>query len=136
MNLVKKFKDQWNKNKHKLEDYFRKTPLREYLTSEHILEKLLQIVIHESNENEIIEGFEGERNCEYIFMINVYRKDQYRYSGYIFTYMYTPPSPFYCSASVSNRYENDNLPTEKDIEMLMDTALNFVKRMKFVRSDK
>lgn len=132
--------DQWDENKHVLENYFRTTRQEEYAENyEQIVEKLFELVLTKSNDKYSDRGFDisrmtiiddGDYQGTQIFIIP---KDTYQPEAT--DYVVTDTHYGSCSGcdllQGINNYE-DSLPSEEQVKEYMTLALHLVQKMKWL----
>ena len=138
--MVKEFCLAWEKNKGKLEEYFRTTPQSEYDSYELLVRRLFDIVINPSIENDYY-GFDtknflviddGDYQGTQIFILHI---DTYQPS--VEDYVYT--NTYYSSCSVcdtllsinENGYSSE-LPDEEQVKDYMRLCLHLLQRCNFM----
>ena len=138
--MIKEFCLAWEKNKGKLEEYFRTTPQSEYDSYELLVRRLFDIVINPSIENDYY-GFDtknflviddGDYQGTQIFILHI---DTYQPS--VEDYVYT--NTYYGSCSVcdtllsinENGYSSE-LPDEEQVKDYMRLCLHLLQRCNFM----
>lgn len=136
--MIKEFCLAWEKNKDKLEEYFRKTRQEEYGNYEDIVKLLFDIVINPSIEcdhyrldtENILVIDDGDYQGTQVFILH---RDQYQPSveDYVYTNTYYG-SCSGCDTLLSiNEYE-DGLPSESQINDYMDLCLHLLQRCHYM----
>lgn len=136
--MVKKFVELWEKNKGKLEEYFRNTEQREYNTYDSIVKKIIELVINDED-NVGFRNYEADRmtiidDGSYqgteIFIIprNTYQPDA---ADYIFTHNYYG-SCSGCDTLQAIHYYKEDKPTEEQVKDYMTLALHLVQNLKYL----
>lgn len=137
--MEKKFIDLWEKNKNKLEDYFRNTEQREYDTYSSIVKKIIELVINDED-NVGFRNYEADRmtvvdDGSYqgteIFIIprNTYQPDA---GDYIFTHNYYGSCSGCDTLQAIHWYRTDKKPTEEQVKDYMTLALHLVQNLKYL----
>ena len=140
--MVKKFIDLWEKNKNKLEDYFRNTEQREYDDYESIVKKIFELVINDEDEyytydtDELTVIDDGHYQGTQIFIIprKTYQPDV---EDYIFTHNYYGSCSGCDTLQAIHWYKTDK-PTEEQVKDYMSLALHLVQQLRYLipRDDK
>lgn len=136
--MIKEFCLAWEKNKDKLEEYFRKTRQEEYGNYEDLVKLLFDIVINPSIEcdhyrldtENILVIDDGDYQGTQVFILH---RDQYQPSveDYVYTNTYYG-SCSGCDTLLSiNEYE-DGLPSESQINDYMDLCLHLLQRCHYM----
>ena len=136
--MIKEFCLAWEKNKDKLEEYFRKTRQEEYGNYEDLVKLLFDIVINPSIEcdhyrldtENILVIDDGEYQGTQVFILH---RDQYQPSveDYVYTNTYYG-SCSGCDTLLSiNEYE-DGLPSESQVNDYMDLCLHLLQRCHYM----
>ena len=136
--MIKEFCLAWEKNKDKLEEYFRKTRQEEYGNYEDLVKLLFDIVINPSIEcdhyrldtENILVIDDGDYQGTQVFILH---RDQYQPSveDYVCTNTYYG-SCSGCDTLLSiNEYE-DGLPSESQVNDYMDLCLHLLQRCHYM----
>ena len=133
--MIKEFCLAWEKNKDKLEEYFRKTRQEKYNVYRNLVELLFDIVINPEVNNKfdtknILEIDDGDYQGTEIFILhkNVYQPD---IEDYVYTNTYYG-SCSGCDTLLSiNEYE-DGLPSESQVNDYMDLCLHLLQRCHYM----
>lgn len=136
--MIKEFCLAWEKNKDKLEEYFRKTRQEEYGNYEDLVKLLFDIVINPSIEcdhyrldtENILVIDDGDYQGTQVFILH---RDQYQPSveDYVYTNTYYG-SCSGCDTLLSiNEYE-DELPSESQVNDYMDLCLHLLQRCHYM----
>lgn len=136
--MIKEFCLAWEKNKDKLEEYFRKTRQEEYGNYEDLVKLLFDIVINPSIEcdhyrldtENILVIDDGDYQGTQVFILH---RDQYQPSveDYVYTNTYYG-SCSGCDTLLSiNKYE-DGLPSESQVNDYMDLCLHLLQRCHYM----
>lgn len=136
--MIKEFCLAWEKNKDKLEEYFRKTRQEEYGNYEDLVKLLFDIVINPSIEcdhyrldtENILVIDDGDYQGTQVFILH---RDQYQPSveDYVYTNTYYG-SCSGCDTLLSiNEYE-DGLPSESQVNDYMDLCLHLLQRCHYM----
>ena len=141
--MVKEFINLWEKNKNKLEDYFRNTEQREYDGYKLIVKKIIELVINDEDEFETydIERMtvidDGSYQGTQIFIIprKTYQPDA---DDYIFTHNYYGSCSGCDTLQAIHWYRTDAKPNEEQIKDYMTLALHLVQELRYLmpRDDK
>lgn len=136
--MVKEFCLAWEKNKGKLEEYFRTTPQSEYDSYELLVRRLFDIVINPSIENDyyrfdtknILIIDDGDYQGTLVFILHI---DTYQPS--VEDYVYT--NTYYGSCSVCDTLQGihgyeDGLPDEEQVKDYMRLCLHLLQRCNFM----
>lgn len=136
--MVKEFCLAWEKNKGKLEEYFRTTPQSEYDSYELLVRRLFDIVINTSIENDyygfdtvdILVTDDGDYQGTQVFILhrNVYQPS-------VEDYVYT--NTYYGSCSGCDTLQaihcyKDGLPDEEQVKDYMRLCLYLLQRCNFM----
>lgn len=136
--MIKEFCLAWEKNKDKLEEYFRTTKQDEYGNYEDLVKLLFDIVINPSIESDyyrfdtknILEIDDGDYQGTEIFILhkNVYQ-------SYIEDYVYT--STYYgscsgCDTLMGISEYDDGLPSESQVNDYMDLCLHLLQKCHYM----
>lgn len=136
--MIKEFCLAWEKNKDKLEEYFRTTKQDEYGNYEDLVKLLFDIVINPSIESDyyrfdtknILEIDDGDYQGTEIFILhkNVYQP-------YIEDYVYT--STYYgscsgCDTLMGISEYDDGLPSESQVNDYMDLCLHLLQKCHYM----
>jgi len=134
--MLKEIIQQWDKNKHKLEDYFKVTRQSEYDEYSKIVVKLFEVCL--SNEDEWnLDGMTVIDNGDYqgtqIFIIP---KDTYQpnIEDYLITNNYYG-SCSGCDTLQSISEYDDGLPSEEQVKEYMTLALHLTQKIKILGSE-
>lgn len=136
--MIKEFCLAWEKNKDKLEEYFRKTRQEEYGNYEDLVKLLFDIVINPSIEcdhyrldtENILVIDDGDYQGTQVFILH---RDQYQPSveDYVYTNTYYG-SCSGCDTLLSiNEYE-DGLPSESQVNDYMDLCLHLLQKCHYM----
>ena len=136
--MIKEFCLAWEKNKDKLEEYFRKTRQEEYGNYEDLVKLLFDIVINPSIEcdhyrldtENILVIDDGDYQGTQVFILH---RDQYQPSveDYVYTNTYYG-SCSGCDTLLSiNEYE-DGLPSESQVNDYMYLCLHLLQRCHYM----
>jgi hypothetical protein len=136
--MIKEFCLAWEKNKDKLEEFFRKARQEEYGNYEDLVKLLFDIVINPSIEcdhyrfdtENILVIDDGDYQGTQVFILH---RDQYQPSveDYVYTNTYYG-SCSGCDTLLSiNEYE-DGLPSESQINDYMDLCLHLLQRCHYM----
>ena len=137
--MEKEFIRQWDANKHKLEEYFKNTPLEEYRNYEDIVAKIFELCITSTAKAYNNGGFnsgnmtvidDGDYQGTQIFIIPV---DTYQpsVSDYVMTHNYYGSCSGCDTLMGIHEYEN-GLPSDKQVKEYMTLALHLVQRLKWL----
>lgn len=138
--MIQEVIKQWDKNKHKLENYFRTTKQEEYSHSyKSILQKIIELVVTEKDEynkydaNKITVVDDGDYQGTKIFLIPT---DTYQPSieDYLITHTYYGSCSGCDTLNGISSYDDD-FPTEDQVKDYMTLALHLVQRMKRITDD-
>lgn len=127
---------QWETNKHKLEEYFRTTNQSEYNSYKSIVEKIFELCIPVANEyynfnvKSLFEIDHGDYQGTKIFLIPV---DTYQpgIDGYAFTHTYYGSCSGCDTLQAICDYEY-GIPTEKQVKDYMTLALHLVQKLRWL----
>lgn len=136
--MVKEFCLAWEKNKEKLEEYFRTTKQSEYSDYENLVKSLFDIVINPEIDNiyqfdteNILVVDDGGYQGTLVFILH---RDTYQPT--VDEYVYTNTdygSCSYCDTLLGiNQYECDRLPDEQQVEDYMSLCLHLLQRCNFM----
>lgn len=137
--MIKEFCLAWEKNKGKLEEYFRTTPQSEYVSYELIVRRLFDIVINPSIENDyyrfdtknILVIDDGDYQGTLVFVLH---RDNYQ--PYIEDYVYTNVcygSCSYCDTLQGIQDDNwSDIPNTEQVEDYMSLCLHLLQRCNFM----
>ena len=133
--MIKEFCLAWEKNKDKLEEYFRKTRQEKYNVYRNLVELLFDIVINPEVNNKfdtknILTIDDGDYKGTEIFILHkdVYQPD---IEDYVYTNTYYG-SCSGCDTLLSiNEYE-DGLPSESQVNDYMDLCLHLLQRCHYM----
>lgn len=136
--MVKEFCLAWEKNKGKLEEYFRTTPQSEYDSYELLVRRLFDIVINPSIENDYY-GFDtknflviddGDYQGTQVFILhrNVYQPSV---EDYVYTNTYYG-SCSGCDTLLSINGYSSELPDEEQVKDYMRLCLHLLQRCNFM----
>lgn len=134
--MIQELVNQWDDNKHKLEEYFKTTKQKEYSNYNKIVTKLFEICLIKADE---YNGFDlsqmtviddGDCQGTQIFIIP---KDTYqpRVGDYIMTNTYYGSCSGCDTLEGIRRYEDD-LPTDEQVREYMTLALHLVQKLKWL----
>ena len=134
--MEKEIIEQWEKNKPKLEEYFKTTKQEEYSTYQSIVEKIFEICITKAdsynkwNYKNITCVDDGDYQGTQIFLIP---KDTYQPSAdeYLVTNTYYGSCSGCDTLEAISRYE-DGLPSEEQLKDYMTLALHLVQKTKYL----
>lgn len=139
--MEKYFIQAWDKNKHNLENYFRTHNQEEYSDYKTILQKILELVIHdhndigfkyESDNIKTIDYGDYQGTLLFIFCEDAYQPDENQ------TY-YTVVDYGSCSGCDTLQrisHYDDEMPTEEQVKDYMNLALHMIQHIKcFGESD-
>lgn len=137
--MEKHFMNLWEKNKNKLEDYFKTHDQREYSEYKNIVEKIIELVINDE-EFEYYETYnikrmtvidDGDYQGTEIFMIprDAYQPDA---EDYIFTHNYYGSCCGCDTLQAINCYELDEKPSERQLKDYMLLSLNLVENLRYL----
>ena len=138
--MVEEFIQQWEENKHKLEEYFRTTEQSEYAQNYASIVRLIFnfcIIKADDVTNFNLENMtvidDGDYQGTQIFIIP---KDTYqpRMSEYVITNTYYG-SCSGCDTLARIREYEDGLPTEDQVKEYMTLALHLVQKLKWLGYD-
>ena len=142
--MIKKFIEKWDKNRNKLEEYFRKTKQQDYGDYEGIVKKVVEIILN-FNEDEnsfndtfsvedlvVIDNGDFQGMQLFITHIETYQPD---FDDYIvFNNYYGSCSG--CDTLLSISEYDEELPTEQQIKGYMQLALHLIQTAKWLDCDK
>ena len=144
--MIKEFIEAWEKNKNKLEDYFRNTKQEEYDEYLKIVTKLFEIVINpyliKTTDYKLNDGFDiknitlidnGDYQGTQIFIIPL---DTYqpKVEEYVYTHTYYG-SCSGCDTLLSISDYDEEKPNEEQIKDYMTLALHLLQKCKFLESE-
>lgn len=133
--MIQEVIKQWDKNKHKLEEYFRTTKQSEYSSSyATIVQKIIELVVTQKDEysnydaTQITVVDNGDYQGTQIFLIPT---DTYQPSidDYLITHTYYGSCSGCDTLQGISDYEF-GLPTEEQVKEYMTLALHLVQKMK------
>lgn len=137
--MIKEFCLAWEKNKEKLEDYFRTTPQSEYDSYELLVRRLFDIIINPSIEDsyywfdtgDILVIDDGDYQGTLVFVLH---RDHYQ--PYIEDYVYTNVDYGSCSyCDILKGIQEDNwgeIPNAEQVEDYMSLCLHLLQRCNFM----
>ena len=135
--MEKKFIDLWEKNKNKLEDYFRNTEQREYDDYKLIVKKIVELVINDSDidsknydADSITVVDDGSYQGTQIFLIPRDICQPYE-NDYIFTHNYYG-SCSGCDTLQAIHYYKTGKPNEEQIKDYMTLSLHLVQQLRYL----
>lgn len=132
--MIKEIIERWEKNKHKLEKYFKETSQSEYSVYEKIVKKLFELVINDAkisyNTDQITLIDDGDYQGTLIFII-----PKAVYQPSVDNYLMTSVSYGSCSGCDTLQAINDSgcsnkLPDEEQVKDYMLLALHLIQNMK------
>ena len=129
--MEKEFIRQWDANKHKLEEYFKNTPLEEYRDYEDIVRKIFELCINSGfNTEKMTVIDDGDYQGTQIFIIPV---DTYQpsVSDYVMTHNYYG-SCSGCDTLMGIHDYRDGLPSDEQVKKFMSLALHLVQKLKWL----
>lgn len=137
--MVKEFVKQWDENKHKLEEYFKNTPMEEYRDYEDIVVKIFELCITSTTKAYDHGGFnldnmtvidDGHYQGTQIYIIPI---DTYQpsVSDYVMTHNYYGSCSGCDTLQSIHEYE-DGLPSDEQIKEYMSLALHLVQKLKWL----
>lgn len=136
--MVKEFCLAWEKNKGKLEEYFRTTPQSEYDSYELLVRRLFDIIINPSIEDSYYwfdtKNFcvidDGDYQGTQVFILH---RDQYQPSveDYVYTNTYYG-SCSGCDTLLGISGYDSELPCEEQVEDYMSLCLHLLQRCNFM----
>ena len=137
--MIQEFIAQWNANKHKLEEYFRNTPMENYGNYEDIVVKIFELCITSTAKPNSNGGFDidsmtviddGDYQGTQIYIIPI---DTYQpcVRDYVMTHNYYG-SCSGCDTLQSIHECKDGLPSDEQIEEFMTLALHLVQKLKWL----
>ena len=133
--MITKLVQQWDKNKNRLEEYFRTTEQKEYDSYEIIVKMLFKYVInHNSKETFDVKKMtiidDGNYKGTQIFIIP---KDTYQpnVDDYLITNTYYG-SCSGCDTLQGICHYEDGFPNEEQVREYMMLALHFIQKMKYL----
>lgn len=133
--MIKKVIQQWEENKHKLEEYFRTARQEEYSGSyKQILQKIIELVVTKKDDyynydaNKITVVDDGDYQGTQIFLIptNTYQPSV---EDYLITHTYYGSCSGCDTLRAINSYE-DGVASESQVAEYMTLALHLVQKMK------
>lgn len=136
--MIKEFCLAWEKNKDKLEEYFRNTKQDKYGEYKNLVELLFDIVINPELDNKfdtknILEIDDGDYQGTEIFILhkNVYQPD---IEDYVYTNTYYGSCSGCDTLLAINEYE-DGLPDDSQINDYMDLCLHLFQKCHYMTDD-
>lgn len=136
--MIKEFCLAWEKNKDKLEEYFRTTKQDEYGNYEDLVKLLFDIVINPSIESDyyrfdtenILVIDDGDYQGTQVFILH---RDQYQPSveDYVYTNTYYG-SCSYCDTLLGISGCSDELPSESQVNDYMDLCLHLLQKCHYM----
>ena len=138
--MIREFIERWEKNKHKLEEYFRTTKQEEYDAYSKIAVKLFELVINDSRgggtvklnfnteEMTIIDYGDYQGTELYILFNGTYQPNV---SDYVVTHNYYG-SCSGCDALLSISNYDNGLPNDDQVKEYMTLALHLVQKCKWL----
>lgn len=136
--MIKEFCLAWEKNKDKLEEYFRTTKQDEYGNYEDLVKLLFDIVINPSIESDyyrfdtenILVIDDGDYRGTQVFILH---RDQYQPSveDYVYTNTYYG-SCSYCDTLLGISGCSDELPSESQVNDYMDLCLHLLQKCHYM----
>ena len=129
--MEKEFIRQWDANKHKLEEYFKNTPLEEYRDYEDIVRKIFELSINSGfNTEKMTVIDDGDYQGTQIFIIPT---DTYQPSleDYVMTDTYYG-SCSGCDTLMNIHVYEDGLPSDEQVKKFMSLALHLVQKLKWL----
>lgn len=135
--MIKEFVEAWDKNKDKLERYFKKTKQEKYDTYGKLVHKLIAIVVNpylNDNDKRIIETDDiriiddGDYQGTQIFIVHerVYQPDV---SNYYYTHNYYG-SCSGCDTLLGISEYDEGLPNEEQVQGYMTLSLHLLQKFK------
>lgn len=137
--MVKEFCLAWEKNKEKLEEYFRTTPQSEYNSYELLVRRLFDIVINPSIEDsyywfdtgDILVIDDGDYQGTQVFILhrNVYQPSV---EDYVYTNTYYGSCSGCDTLQGIQDYGWNKMPDEQQVEDYMSLCLHLLQRCNFM----
>lgn len=132
--MIKEVVEQWDKNKHKIEEYFKTTRQEEYCSYEKIVIKLFELCINKASDYNkwdyssitVIDDGDYQGTQMFIIPSNVYQPS---IDDYLITHTYYG-SCSGCDTLESIRNYSDDLPTEHQLKEYMTLALHLVQKIR------
>ena len=138
--MIKEFIERWEKNKGRLEEYFRTTKQEDYDTYVKIVKRLFELVINDSrSDGTVMFNFNIEKmtvidNGNYagteIFILynDTYEPD---ISDYVVTHDYYGSCPG-CDTLLSISRYDEGIPNNEQVKEYMTVALHLVQKIKWL----
>ena len=137
--MIKEFVEQWDANKHKLEEYFKNTPMGEYRDYEDIVVKIFELCITSTtkaydnggfdlNNMTVIDDGDYQGTQIYIIPIDTYQPGV---RDYVMTHNYYGSCSGCDTLQSIHEYE-DGLPSDEQVKEYMSLALHLVQKLKWL----
>lgn len=137
--MVKEFVEQWDANKHLLEEYFKNTPQEEYRDYEDIVVKIFELCITNTarsynnggfnfGDMTVIDDGDYQGTQIYIIPIDTYQPDV---RDYVMTHNYYGSCSGCDTLQSIHEYE-DGLPSDEQVKEFMSLALHLVQKLKWL----
>ena len=136
--MIKEFRLAWEKNKGKLEEYFRVTPQSEYNSYELLVRRLFDIAINPERKTEqnkfdtenILVIDDGDYQGTQVFVLH--RNDyQPSVEDYVYTNTYYGSCGYCDTLQCIHGYES-GLPDEQQVKDYMELCLHLLQRCNFM----
>lgn len=138
--MIKKFIDKWNKNKDKLEEYFRTHKQEDYDEYEKIVKLVFQYVINDEENKYNLFDIDKIRVIDdgcyqgtqlFIIPRNVYQPDV---TDYVYTHNYYG-SCSGCDTLLSISGYSDDIPNENQVKDYMLLSLHLIENMRYMEEE-
>jgi len=138
--MIQELINQWEGNKHKLEEYFKNTRQGEYDSYEAIVRKIFELCLPiaegrtigwDLDKMTVIDDGDWQGTQIFIIPKRIYQPS---IGDYVMTHTYYG-SCSGCDTLLDIRECNDGLPTEKQVKEYMTLALHLVQKLKWLDED-
>jgi hypothetical protein len=130
----------WDKNKSKLEEYFKTHKQEEYQSYDSILSKIFELVINEENDDAFTFDYkrmtkidDGDYQGTLLFVTPL-KTYQPNVEDYVLTHVYYGSCSGCDTLQAISSYDYENLPDEEQVKDYMSLALHMVQNMRWLVS--
>lgn len=144
--MIKEFVEAWDKNKWKLEEYFKTTPEREYTSYKDLVKLLFDFVINpcmddnyygckaKYNTKEIVVLDDGDYQGTQIFILH---RDTYQPSveEYVYTHTYYGSCSGCDTLQGIQGWDWNKIPNEEQVKDYMELCLHLLQKCKYLTDE-
>lgn len=137
--MIKEFNKKWDKNKNKLEEYYRTNAQEKYNTYKKIIKLIFEYVINDEdisfNTERIHEINDGSYQGTIIFIVP---KDTYQpdLDDYVYTHNYYGSCSGCDTLLGISGYDDEELPNKEQIKDYMTLSLHLLQKMRYFKETK